>query len=131
MQFREVISASLSTIDPLCKKVEHFLQDNEFEGDLFWVLLGIRELLTNAVIHGSKLDARKEVEIELQLNRQRLMVQVTDRGEGFQWREVVDRDLRGTHVLQEHGRGFFIIRQYFDELRINSKGNQVVIIKNL
>ncbi len=117
-------------------------------------LTGISELLVNGIEHGNlgisfaektrlleKNIWRKEVEKRLRLpeNARKFItvlferkdniytLQITDQGEGFNWRAFLEFDpSRATH---NHGRGIAMARMIsFDRLEYNEKGNQVTAI---
>lgn len=119
--------------------------------------LALRELLINAVEHGNlgitfeekaralengTLDAllarrsgepgrkNRHVTVELHYAKSRITVQITDEGEGFDWRNQPD-PLDPTTALDVHGRGLVLARLSVDHLQPNARGNQVTVIKNL
>lgn len=115
---------------------------------------GLAELLTNAVEHGnlqvgyelksaliengswrSELVRRadlpqhqhKHVEVLLQIKPDGVYVQITDQGEGFDWKSYLSIDPSRTQ--DNHGRGIAQARaQSFDQLKYNAKGNQVLAV---
>ncbi len=116
------------------------------------VLLGLGELLINAVEHGnlgigyarkSELIAsglwRKEVELRLQLSKYSLKsatatiirktdgvyLTIEDMGEGFAWQEYME--LNPTRASDNHGRGIALANATsFDRLTYNKIGNKVI-----
>jgi anti-sigma regulatory factor (Ser/Thr protein kinase) len=67
-------------------------------GELDQAKLLVSELVSNAVMHG-----RGEISVRAQLNEERLLVEVTDEGSGFE-REIRERDFD-----QVGGWGFTIV----------------------
>lgn len=116
------------------------------------VLTGMAELMTNAVEHGNlgigyerKTELlrsntwHQEVErlLSLPQNQERfaeaifkrkadgLYIQITDDGEGFEWRNYLAVD--PARASDSHGRGIAQANMLcFDKLRYNAKGNQVL-----
>lgn len=121
------------------------------------VALGLSEILVNAIEHGNlnisyqeksdllenglwddeiqkRLNApeyvEKFVEINFSRNENQIQIQVTDQGNGFDWRKFVDRDPSNNNA--KHGRGIAIaIAMGFNQLEYNDKGNQVTAIIDL
>lgn len=115
---------------------------------------GLSELLTNAVEHGnlevgyelktgliengtwrSEMARRaglpqyqhRRVELLLQLKTDGVYVQITDEGNGFDWKSYLMIDPSRTQ--DNHGRGIAQARvQSFDQLKYNTKGNQVLAV---
>jgi DNA-binding response OmpR family regulator len=52
---------------------------------------------------------------------------ITDEGAGFDHTALVDPTSE-SRIDQPHGRGIFLIRQIFDEVRFNSSGNSISLI---
>jgi DNA-binding response OmpR family regulator len=52
---------------------------------------------------------------------------ITDEGAGFDYKALVDPTSE-THIDQTYGRGIFLIRQIFDEVRFNGSGNSISLI---
>ena len=118
------------------------------------VIIGLAELIINAVEHGNfaisyeeksdllergiwreEIDRRsqlpehreKKVEVVFRRNEDGLYVKILDEGPGFEWRRYLEIDpARASH---NHGRGIAQANAVsFDELRYNTAGNQVTAI---
>ncbi len=50
---------------------------------------------------------------------------VIDEGNGFDYNNLPD-PLSPENRMKDHGRGIFLIKHYFDEVRFNTKGNRVL-----
>jgi serine/threonine-protein kinase RsbW len=118
--------ATLEAIDDVCARIVTFLHEQGLDRWRFEVILLAREALTNAVIHGCRLNAAEEVRFRLVREGQQLVMTVADSGPGFDWRAQKDEpvDLAG-----EHGRGLSIFRCYTTEYSYNDQGNQVTLRK--
>lgn len=123
------------------------------------VRLGLREILVNAIEHGSlsityeqksaaleagsyfdllqerQNDPRyrdRMVSIDYALNSKRAYYRITDEGAGFDHRKMLARDIDEINATSApHGRGLMLTRNYFDVVRYNERGNQVVLIRQL
>lgn len=85
----------------------------------------IFEALTNAIIHGNKNDVTKKVILFYKITLVSASISVIDEGEGFDYNNIPD-PLSPENQLKDHGRGIFLMKQYFDEISFNSKGNRIL-----
>jgi CheY-like chemotaxis protein/anti-sigma regulatory factor (Ser/Thr protein kinase) len=118
------------------------------------VVIGLTELLVNAVEHGNlaisydeksrlREEGRWEQEIEARLadpayaDRQvrvdyrrcgdAIRVRIRDEGQGFDWREYADMD--PARAFDSHGRGIAMSRMIsFDEVAYHGSGNEVEVV---
>jgi serine/threonine-protein kinase RsbW len=81
----------------------------------FGVDLAVREAVTNAVIHGNKLDEAKVVEVRLSNTPEALEISVHDQGSGFNPNNVPD-PTKDENLLKDSGRGIFFMRNFMDEV---------------
>lgn len=88
------------------------------------ILLAIEEAVRNAMIHGNKLDPKKEVLVQFAAKPAGLSFSITDEGDGFDY-SAVPNPLETTG---ESGRGIFLIRTLADETYYNPKGNKIEIV---
>jgi len=95
--------------------------------------MAVRESVINAIVHGNRYNARKKVHLRISGGEQRLTVSVTDEGEGFDL-ESLPNPTTQENILQQSGRGIFLIRAFVDEFsvrRLTPKGTEVKMIKYL
>src|SRR5271163_1899108 len=91
--------------------------------------LAVQEALVNAVVHGCKNDASKEVRCRLQSDPNgRIVITVTDPGPGFK-PELVADPTGGEHLYADHGRGVYLIRQLMDAVSFERRGNEIKMWK--
>ncbi len=117
------LGAAWEEVDRACCEAKRFLEARHLEACCFQVLLGLREALNNAVEHGCGFHPEKGVSLELLHAQGRLILKVRDQGAGFAWS---DRLYREPDVAAESGRGLIIMQRYFDSLRFNRRGNELV-----
>ena len=87
--------------------------------------VAVAEALSNAAVHGHKLDARRQVQILVEVvPGRRATVEVKDAGAGFDSAAVHD-PTDPDRVLVPGGRGVFLMRRLVDELEYNAAGNAV------
>jgi anti-anti-sigma factor len=121
------MSAVLENIDAVCQVAKQFLLELQLREHVFTVMLGIRETLSNAVIHGSHSDPTKVVELHVAFDGDSLLLETKDQGAGFNWR---DRGMETPNPCATTGRGFAILREYFDAVVFNEDGACVMLNKN-
>ncbi|MFZ5428828.1 MAG: ATP-binding protein [Bacteroidota bacterium] len=116
-------------------EVEKYIEDVfDFFGissdEFFRSLLSVKEAVTNSIIHGNKSDRSKSVCIKAYKCNKYLYFKVIDEGDGFDYTSVKDPSLP-ENVLDEGGRGLFIMRKVCDSLTFREKGNVVEFRINL
>lgn len=120
-------SATLENIDLVCKEVRLFLSILNITKD-FEIIISLRELLLNAVLHGSNNDSQKIVQCELCVEGFNLITVVRDEGEGFC---PGDQPETLPSFQSTNGRGMAIIKHYANEVVYNEKGNEIKLVKNI
>ena len=137
--------------------VESTLPPNE--KNRYMLILGLSEIITNAIEHGNLGITYEEKAHALRASRflalaidrshrepyrsrtvvvrsrvlphaHRLEYSVSDQGQGFDWRGLPNPKEKG-NLLSRHGRGIHMARHAFDELRFNDAGNEVTLVVNL
>ncbi|MBN1523939.1 MAG: response regulator [Spirochaetales bacterium] len=118
------------------------------------IKIGIEEMFTNAVEHGSlgigfdtkrkgllegnfysllkkkmedPVTAEKKIHITTHLTPQELIITIKDEGEGFDWKNL---PVISTENIQHfNGRGILLTKIFFDRVEYNKKGNMVTLGK--
>jgi len=121
-------SASLVLLDRAVAETVALLTSRNASGSLFDVKLLLREALLNAVVHGSRGDPLRLVELEALANDGRLTLSVRDQGGGFDWR---GRLANPPSPVDTSGRGLTILTLYADDVRFNVSGNRVTLTKTV
>ncbi len=95
------------------------------------VELALREALSNAMLHGNRLDARKLVHVRCRCDCDTgLSVVVRDQGQGFDPDEVPD-PLSLENLWSEHGRGIHLMKLAMDDVSFERGGTEVHMRKKL
>jgi serine/threonine-protein kinase RsbW len=97
--------------------------------DQFGVRLAVEEALVNAVKHGNRGDPSKEARFRYHVNREFVLVEIEDEGEGFDPSKVPD-PLAPENLERPSGRGLFLIRKYMTWMQHNGRGNCITMGKN-
>lgn len=123
-----------STIDNLIK-VEKLVDEISTECNLSSeiygnVLIATLEAANNAILHGNKLDEKKDVSIKFEWDNKELHLIVTDQGQGFDYNSVPD-PTAPENVEKVSGRGVFLMEKLSDELKFTENGRKVKLTFNL
>lgn len=114
------------------------LQKNYGEMDddtLFDLKVIINEVLINAILHGNNQDAAKSVKIDAGLTDDgSVFMIIEDEGVGYDYGEIC----RGHKAypmdpfdLIESGRGMKIVIGLCEKVKVNKRGNKVIIVKRI
>lgn len=106
------------------------------------VAMAFREMLTNAIEHGGRMDPTQQVEISYLRARHMVTCQISDPGQGFTLDEIPhaaianpsDDPLRHVEYreacgMRPGGFGVLVTQGLVDELVYSEKGNEVTLVK--
>jgi anti-sigma regulatory factor (Ser/Thr protein kinase)/ActR/RegA family two-component response regulator len=106
--------------------------------------MAFREMLTNAIEHGGRLDPNQQVEISYLRARHMVTCRISDPGEGFTLDEIPHAAIANPeddalhHVayreacgMRPGGFGVLLAQRFVDQLIYSEKGNEVLLIKYL
>lgn len=117
------VSHGLRILDDLSSE----LTNAGFERRQIWSIeLAFTEALVNAVRHGNQDDDRKSVVIEYQILAEGLRLAIEDEGPGF-CPDDLDDPTQQEHLLRPGGRGLLLIRSLMAEVRLDGRGNRIVM----
>jgi serine/threonine-protein kinase RsbW len=111
------------------EKVPDFVSDiqsksNLTEDETGNLMLLLSEAVTNAIVHGNKLDPSKKVEVEVLIENSKIISTVKDYGDGFAPEDTKD-PLKEENLLEEGGRGIFLINEISDSVEYLENGTRV------
>ena len=95
---------------------------------VFAIKLAVEEGLSNAIRHGNRCDPAKCVRLDFLVDDDSAVVTIADEGEGFDY-DHLDDPTTDENLEKPTGRGIMLMRAYMDEVRFNSKGNRVRMVK--
>ena len=108
------------------------------------IAYAFRELLTNAIEWGGKLDPNRKVRISCLRAKRMLIYRIADPGEGFNIEDlphaaigqpsddpIAHMQVREDKGIRPGGFGLLMVRANVDELLYNEKRNEVVFVKYL
>jgi serine/threonine-protein kinase RsbW len=96
--------------------------------DIFSVHLALEEALVNAIRHGNRLDAAKQVRVRCDLSDDLMRIEVADEGNGFDPNGIPD-PTDCEHREMPCGRVVMLMRRFMDRVDFNAKGNAVLLEK--
>lgn len=80
------------------------------------VPVALTEALSNAIIRGNHEDPEKHVQVRTLVDPERVVLEVRDEGEGFDWDECAIDPTTPDQVSREDGRGLFLMRRLVDRV---------------
>lgn len=89
--------------------------------DVFAMRLSLEEAITNAIRHGNRFAADKQVSICCTIDEQRMRVVVQDQGDGFEPEEVPD-PTAAEYIERPSGRGLLLMRAYLNHCEYSDGG---------
>jgi len=106
--------------------------------------MAFREMLTNAIEHGGRLDPNQDVEISYVRARHMVTCRISDPGEGFTLDEIPHAaianpvnepvrhlEYRDAQGMRPGGFGVLLAQQLVDQLIYSEQGNEVLLVKYL
>jgi serine/threonine-protein kinase RsbW len=90
------------------------------------VPVALTEALSNAILRGNKEDAAKRVHVRVELDADRIMLEVRDEGEGFDLDTCLVDPTDAEHIEREDGRGLFLMSRLMDHVEAFSRDGNVV-----
>ena len=118
------IKATLQDVDRYCEKAEKLLRENNLDNYVFSVQMLLREALTNAVVHGCRMDPDLEIKSCFKIFEDCITIVVEDSGDGFDWKLRKNREYA---LSSDSGRGLLVLDKYASEYEYNETGNIVRI----
>jgi serine/threonine-protein kinase RsbW len=104
-------------------------QSRCIDGKEEFVELALREAVSNAIIHGNRLELRKLVHVRCcGEGGVGVCIAVRDQGHGFDL-NTVPNPLATENLLAEHGRGIYLMKLAVDEVSFERGGTEVHIRK--
>jgi serine/threonine-protein kinase RsbW len=112
---------------PILHQLLDELRNNGWsDRQVFGVHMAVEEGLVNAIVHGNRSCAEKQVQVCIRLSPERLRVEIADEGPGFCPEGVPDCTCdENLHVPS--GRGIMLMRNFMTRVDYNERGNAVVM----
>lgn len=131
MKISETIPSQLELvpdfISSLVEKLYHLPLD---EYTVFNIKLALQEAVMNAAEHGNKMHSDLLVRVDIAADNQRLVIQVTNQGKGFDYK-TLPNPTKPENIEKLRGRGIFLIRHAMNKIEFVNKGRTIRMIKYL
>lgn len=124
------IPSEIERISPLVDRLMPLIAGSHcVTGQECAVEVALREALSNAIVHGNRLDAHKLVHVRCRCKVGKgISLVVSDQGQGFDMHAIPDR--RAAENLEaEHGRGIQLMKSAMDEVSFERRGAEVRMCK--
>jgi serine/threonine-protein kinase RsbW len=108
------------------RKIDSIIDELNLKDECFGIRIILNEAITNAFIHGNKSDATKPICLKFEFENNMLKIEVKDCGKGLGSVTVKDK-IDEDKILDENGRGLFLIKCYSDEVEF--KQNSIIVRK--
>ena len=119
------IKSQLENLRLVEKFVDEVYEMYKFSDEIYGnILIATMEAANNAIMHGNKNDAKKQVEIRLQKNDKNLELTVKDEGSGFDFKSIPD-PTAPENVEKISGRGVFLMEKLSDKIEFLENGRIV------
>lgn len=120
----------MERLEPFIDELKHWADVNDEDSNR--IMLALSEAVNNAIMHGNNENPEKQVVVLSTFDEENriLTISVEDEGEGFDPEEIPD-PLKEENLLNESGRGVYLIRQYADDVHFSKGGSKVTIIFQL
>lgn len=123
--FRLDLQSHLDVLDYVQVVCDELCALARFDEDAgHWVSVAVRESVINAIKHGNRQDADKQVHVEFAFvtegDARHLDISVQDEGEGFEPEELAD-PLAPENLLKASGRGIFFMRSFMDDVALRRR----------
>ncbi len=96
--------------------------------DIFGIRLALEEAVVNAIKHGNRLDANKQVHVVCKSTPEKIWIEISDQGSGFDPKGVPDCT-DAEHIDVPNGRGIMLMRNFMSRVEYNRCGNVVTMEK--
>ena len=125
----EKLPMDLTIVNPFLDKISgNILALAGSEEEVFKVKLALEEALTNAMRHGNALDPAKAVTVNIEAPREKIILNVHDEGQGFDFADIPD-PTSSDCANRPSGRGIFLMRKLMDEVEFYDAGSGIKMIK--
>jgi serine/threonine-protein kinase RsbW len=108
--------------------LERLRGENWTSRDIFGIRLALEEAVVNAIKHGNRLDASKQVHVLCKSTSEKVWIKIADEGPGFDPQAVPDCT-DAEHIECPNGRGIMLMRNFMSRVEYNERGNVVTMEK--
>jgi len=128
------LESSLDTVDLAEEAVLKVAKEAGLQEEGRYELgMAVREIMTNAVVHGNRYSLNKKVHLVVSREENAVIVKIGDEGDGYT-PDCQPDPLAEENLLNQSGRGMMIVRAFVDEVLVTSeprRGTEVTMRKYL
>ncbi|WP_420576613.1 ATP-binding protein [Ekhidna sp.] len=85
------------------------------------IMIAVTESVNNAIVHGNQSDSKKNVLLQLALEKSQIKFIIEDEGSGFDYNNLPDPTLP-ENLSKPGGRGIFLMKNLCDEVSFKKEG---------
>ena len=123
------LPSRLESVEEAAIRADEFAKAQGLGDDsLSAIDLAIRESVANAVKHGNKFDANKNVDVTLARTSEGFEITVRDYGSGFDVDEIPD-PTNPENLLKASGRGILFMRSFMDVVEWSNHERGGVVVR--
>ena len=131
MEKKLVISSKIDNLREVEKAIDDISSEFGFKEEKYGnILIAALEATNNAILHGNKLDEKKDVEIVFSVEKNFFKIKVKDQGNGFDYENIPD-PTAPENIENVSGRGIFLMDKLSDNLIFEAEGAIVTLEFNL
>ena len=108
---------------------ERLEQADWCEHDVFSVHLAVEEAIVNAIKHGNRHDASKQVRVACRVTPEKFWIEIIDEGSGFDPDQLPD-PTADENLECPCGRGVLLMRNFMTRVEFSEQGKRVVMEKH-
>lgn len=125
-RFRVVVASDLARIGDVVETVTScsLARQGAARQTYFRLRTILAEAVANAMVYGNRGESSRLVTIEVELHPDRLVVSVTDEGNGFN-PALLPTPTDADRLDATRGRGLFLIRRLAEHVTFNDRGNTI------
>jgi len=127
------LASTTKSVDQIEEAAEKLAFDAGLdEEERYHVSVAAREAAVNAVLHGNKFDAAKQIAASFEITGAALVITIADQGPGLD-PETIPDPLAPENLLRGSGRGIFLMRSFMDEVNFRQlhPGLELTLVKRL
>ncbi len=125
MERKLIIPSKIDNLRKVEKVIDEISAEYKIVEDQYGnILIAALEAANNAILHGNKLDEKKNVNILFSINEKVLKIRVEDQGNGFDYSNIPD-PTAPENLENVNGRGIFLMEKLSDSIEFLNKGSIV------
>jgi len=118
-------SSKIENINIIEKLIDEISDEIKLHSDLYGkILIAAIEGVNNAIVHGNKLDEKKDVIFSIEATKDKIQIVIKDMGNGFDYDNLPD-PTTPENIENISGRGVFLMQRLSDSIKFSEQGSKV------